>query len=120
MIIGAVAAVVPYFAVSALKPALGYDDALDTFGVHGVGGTMGALLTGLLATKEVNSNLKDELLRTLFISQVEAVCVTLVLSMVATAVIAFVIKAILGLRPSPDTETAGLDISDHGEEAYIS
>jgi ammonium transporter, Amt family len=120
VIIGVVAAVVPYFAVSVMKPALGYDDALDTFGVHGIGGTLGALSTGLLATKEVNSNLKDELLRTLFLSQVGAVCVTLVLSTVATAVIAFVVKAILGLRPSPDTETAGLDISDNGEEAYIS
>ncbi|MBV8899806.1 MAG: ammonium transporter [Verrucomicrobia bacterium] len=120
VIIGVVAAVVPYFAVSVMKPALGYDDALDTFGVHGIGGTLGALSTGLLATKEVNSNLKDELLRTLFLSQIEAVCVTLVLSTVATAVIALVVKAILGLRPSADTETAGLDISDHGEEAYIS
>src|ERR1700742_481129 len=65
VIIGVLAAVIPYFAVSALKPALGYDDALDTFGVHAVGGTLGALLTGILATKEANANLKDTLLSSL-------------------------------------------------------
>src|ERR1700750_1169037 len=78
VIIGVLAAAIPYLAVSILKPALNYDDALDTFGVHAVGGTLGALLTGLLATKEVNSNLKDELLASLFKSQVFAVIVTLV------------------------------------------
>ena len=67
-----------------LKPALRYDDALDTFGVHAVGGTLGALLTGILATKEVNANLKDELLASLFVSQLKAVMVTFVLSIVAT------------------------------------
>jgi Amt family ammonium transporter len=120
VIIGVAAAVLPYFAISALKPALGYDDALDTFGVHAVGGTTGALLTGLLATKEVNANLKDDLLHSLFLSQCGAVLVTLVLSVAATAVIAFVVKLIIGLRPSPELETTGLDLSEHGEEAYIS
>ena len=61
VILGVAAAVLPYLAVSKLKAALGYDDALDTFGVHGIGGMTGALGTGLLATKAVNSNLKDEL-----------------------------------------------------------
>jgi Ammonia permease len=106
-------------AVSILKPALNYDDALDTFGVHAVGGTLGALLTGLLATKEVNSNLKDELLASLFRSQVFAVIVTLILSIVATAVIAYALKGTIGLRADPEIETAGLDVSEHGEEAYI-
>jgi Amt family ammonium transporter len=113
------AAVLPYLAVSMLKPALGYDDALDTFGVHGIGGMTGALGTGLLATKVVNSNLKDDLLAPLFLSQCAEVVVTLVLSTVATAVIALVLKMLIGLRPSPDVETAGLDLSEHGEEAYI-
>jgi Amt family ammonium transporter len=120
VIIGVAAAVLPYIAVSILKPALGYDDALDTFGVHAIGGTTGALLTGWLATKEANPNLKDELLASLFLSQVKAVCVTLVLSVIATAIIAFLIKLVIGLRASPEIETAGLDISEHGEEAYIS
>ena len=120
VICGVLAGVIPFLAVSVLKPALGYDDALDTFGVHAVGGTLGAILTGIFATKEVNANLKDELLASLFVSQLKAVLVTLVLATVATAVIAFVVKLVIGLRPTPETETAGLDISEHGEEAYIS
>ena len=120
VICGVLAAVVPYLAVSVLKPALRYDDALDTFGVHAVGGTLGAILTGIFATKEVNANLKDELLASLFVSQLKAVLLTLVLATVATAVIAFVVKLVIGLRASPEIETAGLDISEHGEEAYIS
>jgi len=120
VIIGVLAAVIPYFAVSALKPALGYDDALDTFGVHAVGGTLGALLTGILATKEANANLKDTLLSSLFFSQVKAVILTLVLATVATAIIGFVVRLIIGLRASPDIETGGLDLAEHGEEGYIS
>jgi Amt family ammonium transporter len=119
MIIGVAAGAIPYLAVSVVKPKLGYDDALDTFGVHAIGGTLGALMTGLLATKAVNSNLKDELLSTLAFSQLKAVLVTLVLSVVATAVIAWILKLTIGLRAAPEVETAGLDISEHGEEAYI-
>jgi ammonium transporter, Amt family len=77
------------------------------------------LLTGLLATKEVNSNLKDELLASLFKSQVFAVIVTLVLSVVATAVIAYALRGTIGLRATAEVETTGLDVSEHGEEAYI-
>jgi Amt family ammonium transporter len=119
VIIGVLAAVVPYLAISALKPALGYDDALDTFGVHATGGTLGALLTGILATKEVNGNLKDALLASLFSSQVKAVILTIVLSTVATFFIGLVLKLIMGLRASPDVETSGLDLAEHGEEGYI-
>jgi Amt family ammonium transporter len=119
MIIGVAAGAIPYLAVSVIKPKLGYDDALDTFGVHAIGGTLGAIMTGLLAAKEVNSNLKDELLSTLAFSQLKAVLVTLVLSVVATAVIAWILKLTIGLRAAPEVETAGLDISEHGEEAYI-
>ena len=88
--------------------------------MHAVGGTLGAILTGILATKEVNANLKDELLASLFVSQLKAVLVTLLVAIVATTVIAFVIKLVIGLRASPEVESAGLDISEHGEEAYIS
>jgi ammonium transporter, Amt family len=119
VIIGLLAAVVPYIAVSIIKPALNYDDALDTFGVHAVGGTLGALLTGLLATSKANSNLTDKLLSTLFVSQVEAVIVTIILSVVGSAIIALVLRALLGLRTDPEIETSGLDIAEHGEEAYI-
>jgi ammonium transporter, Amt family len=120
VIIGVAAGSVPYFAVSALKPALGYDDALDTFGVHAIGGTLGALLTGLLATKAANANLKDALLSTLFVSQVKAVLVTLVLATVATFIIGIILKLVMGLRVSPEVESVGMDLSEHGEEAYMS
>jgi Amt family ammonium transporter len=119
VIIGVLAGAIPYTTVSLLKPKLKYDDALDTFGVHAVGGTMGALLTGLLATKEVNANLKDDLLASLFRSQLVAVVLTIVLACVATAVVALALKAVVGLRASPEVESMGLDISEHGEEAYI-
>jgi ammonium transporter, Amt family len=120
VIIGVAAGIVPYFAVSALKPALGYDDALDTFGVHAIGGTLGALLTGILATKAANPNLKDALLSSLFFSQVKAVLLTLVLATVATFIIGIILKLVMGLRASPEVESTGLDLSEHGEEAYIS
>jgi Amt family ammonium transporter len=120
VIIGVLAAAIPYIAVSALKPALKYDDALDTFGVHAIGGTLGALLTGVLATKEVNGNLKDELLSSLFFSQVKAVIVTMLLATVSTFVIGSILKLVVGLRASPETESNGLDLSEHGEEGYIS
>jgi Amt family ammonium transporter len=119
VIIGVLAGAIPYMTVSLLKPKLKYDDALDTFGVHAVGGTMGAILTGLLATKEVNANLKDDLLASLFRSQLAAVGFTIVLACVATAVIALALKGVMGLRASPEVESTGLDISEHGEEAYI-
>jgi ammonium transporter, Amt family len=119
VIIGVLAGAIPYMTVSLLKPKLKYDDALDTFGVHAVGGTMGALLTGLLATKEVNANLKDDLLASLFRSQLVAVVLTIVLACVATAVIALALKGVMGLRASPEVESTGLDVSEHGEEAYI-
>jgi Amt family ammonium transporter len=119
IIIGVLAAVIPYLAVVYLKNLIGYDDALDTFGVHAVGGTLGALLTGILATKSVNSNLKDELLTGLLGSQIKAILLTLVISIVMTAVIAYIVKAIVGLRPTAEVENGGLDINEHGEEGYI-
>jgi Amt family ammonium transporter len=118
MIIGLAAGTVPYLAISKLKAWFGYDDALDTFGIHGVGGTLGALLTGLLATEKVNpvvATVKEGL----FMNQLYAVAVTLVLSVVATTIIAYIVKAILGLRPSEEVESMGLDLAEHGEEAYM-
>jgi Amt family ammonium transporter len=120
VIIGVLAAIVPYLGISLLKPALGFDDALDTFGIHAIGGTLGALLTGILATKEVNANLKDALLSSLFLSQVKAVILTIVLATVMSFIIGSVLKLVIGLRASPDVETSGLDLAEHGEEAYIS
>ncbi|WCJ61042.1 ammonium transporter [Fontisphaera persica] len=117
MIIGVVAGIVPFLACWKLKSWLGYDDSLDTFGVHGVGGTLGALMTGILATPEANpvvESVKDGLL----FAQIKAIVVTLVLSIVATAILAYIIKAVMGLRHSPEAETVGLDLTDHGEEGY--
>ena len=134
IIIGLLAGSIPFFAVYKLKGWLGYDDALDTFGVHAVGGTMGALVTGFLAVPAkfadgkvnpgaVNANLASNIdafinSGTLWIEQLKAIGLTLVLSVVATAVIAYLIKFTIGLRPSEEVETLGLDISEHGEEGY--
>jgi Amt family ammonium transporter len=120
--IGVAAGIIPWFFVYKVKGWFGYDDALDTFGVHAVGGTMGALLTGFLAVKDVNSNLATNLDKivgsTLWIEQVKAIALTLVLAIVGTIVIAFIVKAVVGLRVSEEVETAGLDLTEHGEEGY--
>jgi Amt family ammonium transporter len=122
VIIGVLAGVIPFLACTKLKAMFNYDDALDTFGVHGVGGTLGALLTGFLATPEANANLNTNLAaivrHTLWIEQLKAIGITLVLSVVGTTVLALVIKAVLGLRPSLDSEEQGLDLNDHGEAGY--
>jgi Amt family ammonium transporter len=122
MIIGIVGGLVPFFACYKLKSWLGYDDALDTFGVHAVGGTLGALLTGFFATPSVNSNLntylKDIVGNTLWIHQLGAIGVTLALAIVGTLVCAFIVKAVVGLRVSEETEMSGLDLVEHGEEGY--
>jgi Amt family ammonium transporter len=114
--------VIPFLAVVYLKSKLGYDDALDTFGVHAVGGTLGAVMTGVLATVDANANLatnlKDIVGQTLLTEQFKAIGVTLVISLAATAVIAYALKATIGLRPTEEDESRGLDISDHGEEGY--
>jgi Amt family ammonium transporter len=123
VLVGLLAGVVPFLACTKLKSLLKYDDALDTFGVHAVGGTLGAFITGVLATPSVNgnlsTNLKDVVGRSLWLEQVKAIALTLVLSIVATAVIAFLIRAVIGLRASADVEREGLDVNDHGEEGYI-
>jgi Amt family ammonium transporter len=122
MIIGVAAGLIPYFACWKIKAWLGYDDALDTFGVHAVGGTLGAFLTGVLATPTVNANLNTNLAsivrHTLWLEQIKAIAVTLVLAVVGTTIIAFIVKAVLGLRVSAEVETSGLDLAEHGEEGY--
>jgi Amt family ammonium transporter len=122
VIIGILAGTVPYLACTKLKAAFGYDDALDTFGVHGIGGTMGALLTGFLATPEANPNLSTNLAdivgKTLWVEQLKAIGLTLTISVVGTLLIGSLVKATVGLRPPRETEEEGLDQSDHGEAAY--
>ncbi len=122
VLIGVLAGVVPFFAVIYMKSKLGYDDALDTFGVHAVGGTLGAVLTGFLASADVNgnlnTNLKDLVGNGLVIEQLKAIGITLVISLTATLIIGLAVKAFIGLRPSEEDEARGLDITDHGEEGY--
>ena len=123
LIIGLAAGIIPWFFCYKVKGWFGYDDALDTFGVHAVGGTLGALLTGFLATPSVNgnlnTNLKDIVGKSLWLEQIKAIGVTLALAIVGTIVIAFVVKMVLGgLRPSEEVEVAGLDLAEHGEEGY--
>jgi ammonium transporter, Amt family len=130
MIIGVLAAVIPYIAVVFVKSKLGYDDALDTFGVHGVGGTLGAIVTGVFASDKVNANLVSESYAKvngldklvteggLIGAQLKACAITIVLSIVATLIITIIVKMITGLRPTPEEESTGLDLSDHGEAGY--
>jgi Amt family ammonium transporter len=122
MIIGVLAGVVPFLACTKLKSALGYDDALDTFGVHAVGGTLGAFLTGIFANADanpnLNTNLKDLVGGSLWLEQLKAMGLTVALAVVATTVLGHAIKATMGLRPTEEEEETGLDLSDHGERGY--
>ena len=120
IVIGTVAGIICYSACN-LKSKLGYDDSLDVVGVHGVGGTWGALATGVFATKLVNDAGGDGLLygnpKQLGI-QLLAVVVTWVLGFVMTTVILMVLDGIIGLRVTDEEEAAGLDLSQHSETAY--
>ena len=126
LIIGVIAGLVPWFFCYKVKAWFGYDDALDTFGVHAVGGTLGALLTGMLARNSANANLatnlkdyvKDTLFQPLVGEQLKAMGITIALAIVGTVVIAFVVKLVTGLRPSEEEESLGLDLAEHGEEGY--
>ncbi|HYR60384.1 MAG TPA: ammonia channel protein, partial [Nitrospiraceae bacterium] len=118
--IGIGAGVFCYTAVM-LKPLFGYDDALDAVGVHGIGGSWGALATGLFASKAVNSAGADGLFfgnpAQLGI-QAMAVLVTMVFVFVGTLIILAIVDAIMGLRVNEEEERSGLDISQHDEKAY--
>ena len=120
IVIGAVGGALCYAACN-FKTKLGYDDSLDVVGVHGVGGTWGALATGIFATKLVNEAGGDGLLagnpRQLYV-QLVAVVVTLVLGFVMTTIILKVLDGVMGLRVTEEEEMAGLDLSQHSETAY--
>ena len=122
VIIGVLAGIVPFIACTKLKNALKYDDALDTFGVHAVGGTLGAFVTGIFASSDMNpnlaTNLKDIVGRTLWLEQLKAIALTLAISIIGTIVLAYIVKAVVGLRPSQEDEETGLDLTDHGERGY--
>ena len=126
LLMGASAGAVCYFAVFKLKSALKYDDALDAFGVHGVGGLLGAVLTGVFATRaccDVTGNgtaigLIESGSFNLVIGQTVAAVIAIVFAGLGSFVILTVIDATYGLRTSPESELQGLDVSDHGEMGY--
>jgi Amt family ammonium transporter len=110
-IIGIVAGVGCYLAATRLKKLLGYDDSLDAFGVHGIGGIIGALLTGVFADPAINALGANHSI----VTQAEGVVVTIVWTGVATYVLLMLTKALVGLRPTLQEEEEGLDIILHGE-----
>jgi Amt family ammonium transporter len=121
VVIGLAAGVVCYSACL-LKPLFGYDDSLDVVGVHGVGGILGALLTGVFASKAINPAGNDGLLYGnpgLVVTQLIAVASTVVFVAAGSAVILLVIKAVMGLRVTDEEERLGLDLSQHSESAYV-
>jgi ammonium transporter, Amt family len=119
IVLGAVASIVCFFCVSKLKPALGYDDSLDAFGIHGVGGIVGAVGTGIVYSPALGGPGGDDfVMGAQLVTQVSAVAATIAISVVGTAIAMFVAKAVTGLRVSPQVEQEGLDIGEHGERAY--
>lgn len=129
LIIGAVAGVVCYFMVSKVKHWFGYDDSLDAFGVHGIGGTVGALLTGVFASSAVNPVFRDHAGHILplglidgngvqVLHQLIAVGISWILAGVVTYIILRIVDAAIGVRVNAEDEIQGLDLTQHGEEAY--
>jgi Amt family ammonium transporter len=117
--VGIGVAVICYIFVSFVKPKMGYDDSLDAFGVHGVGGMWGAIATGIWAVKSVNG--VDGLLAGnpgQLIIQLKAVLVTVVFSAVGTYILLKVVDKVMGLRATDHSERIGLDLSDHRETGY--
>jgi len=119
LVIGLLVPVFCYIAVGIIKPRLGYDDSLDAFGVHGIGGIWGAIATGLLASPAIQSY------QGLFYGnpaqlwiQIKAVLVTLIYSGVVTFVLFWITDKLVGVRAADNDETEGLDITQHGETAY--
>ncbi|MER9255496.1 ammonium transporter [Mesorhizobium sp. M0598] len=110
-IVGIVAGVLCYVSAVKLKHAFGYDDSLDAFGVHGIGGIIGALLTGVLADPAINSLGSGASVG----KQLYGIVFTILWTAIASFVILYIVKALVGLRPSTQEEVEGLDISQHGE-----
>ncbi|HJT82440.1 MAG TPA: ammonium transporter [Chthoniobacterales bacterium] len=119
VLIGIAGGAVPFFACTKLKSWLGYDDALDTFGVHAVGGTLGSLLTGIFATASVNPNVSKLAGHVLWIEQLKTVGITIAFAVIGSTIIGLLVNAVIGLRIPPEVERQGLDINEHGEEGYM-
>ncbi len=119
IVLGAVASIVCFLAVSKLKPKLGYDDSLDAFGIHGIGGMIGAIGTGIVYAPSLGGpGPADYAMGAKLLVQIEAVLTTIVWASVGTVIAILIAKAVTGLRVSPEVEVEGLDIGEHGERAY--
>jgi Amt family ammonium transporter len=129
LMIGLAAGIVCYLMVALVKARFGYDDSLDAFGVHGAGGTLGALLTGVFANSGINPILKDPSGKTLpsgllegnagqLLNQAIGAAIAWGLAIVGTLIILKLVDATIGLRVTEENELQGLDLSEHGEEAY--
>lgn len=116
--------------VSAVKAKFGYDDSLDAFGVHGAGGTIGALLTGIFASSIINPIFKSANGTVLpsgmiegnyhqILNQLVGVAIAWGLAIVGTLILLFIVDQIIGLRVSKESEIQGLDLTQHGEEGYL-
>jgi Amt family ammonium transporter len=129
LLIGFLAGIICYLMATVVKNKFGYDDSLDAFGVHGIGGTVGALLTGVFATNAVNNGLKDSAGKPLplglvdghasqIMNQAIGSVIAMVLGFVGTFIILKVVDMIVGVRADAKEEITGLDLSMHGEEGY--
>jgi len=128
LLIGFLAGIFCFWMVARVKNTFGYDDTLDAFGVHGAGGTLGAILTGVFATNLINDNPINGKLAPLgwvdgnpmqVVNQGIAVLIAVSLAAVGTFIILKVCDALIGLRTNHEDEEMGLDLSQHGEEGYI-
>ncbi len=119
IMLGIVASVVCYFVVSKLKPKLGYDDSLDAFGIHGVGGIVGAIGTGIVYQPAFGGpgDGSTAMAAQVWI-QIQAVALSIVWAAVGTVIAIYIAKLVTGLRVTPEVEQEGLDIGEHGERAY--
>ena len=124
VVIGALASPICYLCVSKLKPRFGYDDALDAFGCHGVGGIFGGLCTGLFASKDINPSITWNGLvfgeTGLIVAQIVSIVVTIGIAVIGTLVCTWIVKSLCGLRVTEREERMGLDLAQHGERAYPS
>ena len=122
IIIGALVSLICYFMMSYVKRKIGYDDALDAFGCHGIGGVWGGIATGIFANKSVNDVVRWNGLiygeTGLFVAQVESIVITIVIAVVGTLICAGIVRLFTPLRVSEKDERIGLDRSQHGEDAY--
>jgi Amt family ammonium transporter len=128
MAVGVGAGIIPWIMVNVLKSRFGYDDTLDAFGVHGAGGTLGALLTGVFATNAINNAQINGKVIPLglvdgnpgqILNQAIGVLIAVALAAAGTFVILKICDAVIGVRVDHDAEEEGLDLSQHGEEGYV-